>query len=147
MVSPLSPALLSCVSASLPLLLLLCVQHHGVKCHSCSGPPPPSHPWPPGLQSGHWLVSGVQSSVHCLSLLVSSSSFVTGDQIEYRVTQKQCPLLQVGILLHLANIIVFRMWAQGINPDNSAIPYLTALGDLLGGAFLAVVFYLVELTN
>jgi len=53
-------------------------------------------------------------------------------------------LFQVGSLLHIANIIVHRMWSHGINPDNSAIPYLTALGDLMGGAFLAAVFQIVH---
>lgn len=32
------------------------------------------------------------------------------------------------------------MWVKEIDPDNSAIPYLTALGDLLGTALLAVAF-------
>ena len=32
----------------------------------------------------------------------------------------------------------------GIDPDNSAIPYLTALGDLLGGAFLGAAFCILE---
>ena len=67
--------------------------------------------------------------------------------IKYRVFYKTVLNLQVGLLLHIANIIVYKMWAQGINPDNSAIPYLTALGDLLGGAFLAAVFYLVEILD
>jgi len=53
-------------------------------------------------------------------------------------------LLQVGSLLHIANMMVHRMWSHGINPDNSAIPYLTALGDLMGGAFLAAVFQIVH---
>ena len=67
--------------------------------------------------------------------------------VKYRVFLKTVLNLQVGLLLHIANIIVYKMWAQGINPDNSAIPYLTALGDLLGGAFLAAVFYLVEILD
>ncbi len=29
---------------------------------------------------------------------------------------------------------------SGVDPDSAAIPYLTAAGDLLGGAFLAAVF-------
>jgi len=53
-------------------------------------------------------------------------------------------LLQVGSLLHIANMMVHSMWGHGINPDNSAIPYLTALGDLMGGAFLATVFQIIN---
>lgn len=56
-------------------------------------------------------------------------------------------LLQVGLLLHLANVMVHSMWRRGVDPDNSAIPYLTALGDLLGGAFLALVFHLLDVVN
>jgi solute carrier family 41 len=37
------------------------------------------------------------------------------------------------------------MWKCSIDPDNSAIPYLTALGDLLGGGLLALAFELLFL--
>lgn len=49
-------------------------------------------------------------------------------------------LFQVLILLYIAQIMVLFMWQRKIDPDNSAIPYLTALGDLLGGALLAMAF-------
>lgn len=32
------------------------------------------------------------------------------------------------------------MWKWKIDPDNSSIPYLTALGDLLGSSLLALAF-------
>lgn len=32
------------------------------------------------------------------------------------------------------------MWKYKIDPDNSAIPFLTALGDLFGSCLLAVAF-------
>ncbi|XP_017852433.1 solute carrier family 41 member 1 isoform X2 [Drosophila busckii] len=47
-------------------------------------------------------------------------------------------LIQVMLLLYIAHIIVHAMWKWKIDPDNSAIPYLTALGDLLGSSLLAV---------
>ena len=53
-------------------------------------------------------------------------------------------MVQVGLLLHVASVMVHSMWGRGVDPDNSAIPYLTALGDLLGGALLAGVFYTVD---
>ena len=53
----------------------------------------------------------------------------------------------MGLLLHLASVMVHSMWTRGVDPDNSAIPYLTALGDLLGGAFLAVVFHLMDIVS
>ena len=49
-------------------------------------------------------------------------------------------LLQVSLLLYICRLMVFAMWHRDIDPDNSAIPYLTALGDLFGGAFLALAF-------
>ncbi|KAG8128096.1 hypothetical protein E2320_014989 [Naja naja] len=50
----------------------------------------------------------------------------------------------VGILLYMADIIVRLMWRKGLDPDNYSIPYLTALGDLLGTG-LAVCFHLLWL--
>lgn len=56
-------------------------------------------------------------------------------------------LLQVGILLYVADIIVRLMWRWSLDPDNFSIPYLTALGDLLGTGFLALCFHLVMLVE
>lgn len=36
--------------------------------------------------------------------------------------------------------MVLWMWRAAIDPDNSAIPYLTAIGDLLGTFLLGVAF-------
>lgn len=44
------------------------------------------------------------------------------------------------LLLYIAHIIVHAMWKWKIDPDNSSIPYLTALGDLLGSSLLALAF-------
>ena len=38
--------------------------------------------------------------------------------------------------------MVHWMWKSGDDPDNFAIPYLTALGDLLGTSLLALCFYI-----
>ncbi|XP_026272474.1 solute carrier family 41 member 1 [Frankliniella occidentalis] len=51
-------------------------------------------------------------------------------------------VLQVLLLLYIAHVMTHWMWKQGIDPDNSAIPYLTAIGDLLGTGLLAVAFQL-----
>ncbi|XP_048346282.1 solute carrier family 41 member 3 isoform X2 [Sphaerodactylus townsendi] len=56
-------------------------------------------------------------------------------------------LLQVGILLYVADLIVRLMWRKGLDPDNFSIPYLTALGDLLGTGLLALCFFLVWVIN
>lgn len=36
--------------------------------------------------------------------------------------------------------MIHAMWKFKIDPDNSAIPFLTALGDLFGSCLLAVAF-------
>jgi len=56
-------------------------------------------------------------------------------------------LLQVSLLLYICRVMVFWMWSRDIDPDNSAIPYLTALGDLFGGAFLALAFIFLHIAG
>uniref|UniRef100_T1D8G8 Solute carrier family 41 member n=1 Tax=Crotalus horridus TaxID=35024 RepID=T1D8G8_CROHD len=50
-------------------------------------------------------------------------------------------LLQVFILLWIADWMVHHIWKKGKDPDSFSIPYLTALGDLLGTALLAMSFH------
>lgn len=52
--------------------------------------------------------------------------------------------VQVLLLLYVAHVMVHWMWSRGVDPDNSAIPYLTALGDLTGTALLALAFLLLD---
>jgi len=54
---------------------------------------------------------------------------------------------QVAVLLYLCQIIVYCMWSGGTDPDNAAIPYLTAFGDLLGTAFLLLAFLALTAAN
>lgn len=49
-------------------------------------------------------------------------------------------VLQVALLLYIAHVMVHFMWSRAIDPDNSAIPYLTALGDLFGTSLLSLAF-------
>uniref|UniRef100_A0A3Q3XLI8 Solute carrier family 41 member n=1 Tax=Mola mola TaxID=94237 RepID=A0A3Q3XLI8_MOLML len=49
-------------------------------------------------------------------------------------------LLQVFSLLCLADCMVHCLWRRGKDPDSYSIPYLTALGDLLGTALLSFGF-------
>ena len=51
------------------------------------------------------------------------------------------------MLLYLCQVLVYWMWSRGTDPDNAAIPYLTAVGDLLGTAFLAVSFIILNLAQ
>lgn len=52
--------------------------------------------------------------------------------------------IQVCILLYVARVLVYALWSRGTDPDNAAIPFLTALGDLLGGGLLALVFWILD---
>ncbi|XP_043494099.1 solute carrier family 41 member 1-like [Polistes fuscatus] len=56
-------------------------------------------------------------------------------------------VLQVMLLLYVAHVIIHAMWRHKIDPDNSAIPYLTALGDLSGTLFLALAFWFLTAIN
>ncbi|XP_058816250.1 solute carrier family 41 member 1 isoform X2 [Topomyia yanbarensis] len=56
-------------------------------------------------------------------------------------------LIQIMLLLYIAHVIIHAMWKWKIDPDNSAIPYLTALGDLLGSSFLAMAFLFLQSIN
>ncbi|XP_067090791.1 solute carrier family 41 member 2 [Osmerus mordax] len=51
-------------------------------------------------------------------------------------------LLQVFSLLCIADWMVHCLWRRGKDPDSYSIPYLTALGDLLGTGLLALAFLL-----
>ncbi|XP_059879188.1 solute carrier family 41 member 3 [Delphinus delphis] len=49
-------------------------------------------------------------------------------------------LVQVTILLYLAEATVRLTWNRALDPDDHCIPYLTGLGDLLGTSLLALCF-------
>lgn len=51
-------------------------------------------------------------------------------------------LIQVVLLLYITQLMVVWMWIRGMDPDSSAIPYLTAAGDLIGTALLGIAFHL-----
>ncbi|EFN82421.1 solute carrier family 41 member 3 [Harpegnathos saltator] len=56
-------------------------------------------------------------------------------------------VIQVMFLLYIAHIMIHAMWRYKMDPDNSAIPYLTALGDLSGSLFLALAFWFIYAIN
>ncbi|CAB3379645.1 Hypothetical predicted protein [Cloeon dipterum] len=55
--------------------------------------------------------------------------------------------LQVGIMLHVAYVITHVLWKLKFDPDTSAIPPLTALADLVGAGFLALIFNALDITD
>ncbi|KAJ3587062.1 hypothetical protein NHX12_013452 [Muraenolepis orangiensis] len=102
--------------------------------------------------------SGVNSrSARVLLMLVlpghmvflSAISLLQGEEAGLSLAFSACyltaALLQVAILLYVADLIVRLMWRRSLDPDNFSIPYLTALGDLLGTGFLALCFRCVSL--
>lgn len=56
-------------------------------------------------------------------------------------------IIQLAILLYLAYISVFWAWKMKINPDNSAIPFTSALADVLGNCLMAGAFTFLKLIN
>ncbi|XP_075951424.1 solute carrier family 41 member 1-like isoform X1 [Anarhichas minor] len=104
--------------------------------------------------------SGVNSkSARVLLMLVVPGQLVflyaiyllQGDEAPISVAFTACylsaALLQVAILLYFADLIIRMMWRRSLDPDNFSIPYLTALGDLLGTGFLALCFRSVSLVQ
>uniref|UniRef100_A0AC35TI18 BTB domain-containing protein n=1 Tax=Rhabditophanes sp. KR3021 TaxID=114890 RepID=A0AC35TI18_9BILA len=49
-------------------------------------------------------------------------------------------LFQVILILYICQLLVAFLWQKQIDPDNAAIPYLTAIGDLTGTVFLYFAF-------
>lgn len=55
--------------------------------------------------------------------------------------------IHVAILLQLAHNFVHWLWKVGVNPDNTAIPFLTAFADLVGSVLLFTSFVLLFLAG
>uniref|UniRef100_A0A8C6U597 Solute carrier family 41 member n=1 Tax=Neogobius melanostomus TaxID=47308 RepID=A0A8C6U597_9GOBI len=107
--------------------------------------------WPSPLIT--FFSSGVNSkSARVLLMLVVPGhlvflyaiSLLQGDEAPISLAFVFCYLcaavLQVSLLLYVADLIVRMMWRRSLDPDNFSIPYLTALGDLMGTGFLALCF-------
>lgn len=81
-------------------------------------------------------------------ILIYNAAAVIQVSISFIYLQSKCILImiklssafQVIVLLYCCNTMVHWMWKKGDDPDNFAIPYLTALGDLLGTSLLAAAF-------
>ncbi|CAK1546826.1 unnamed protein product [Leptosia nina] len=66
-------------------------------------------------------------------------------QVSFGICYVMCSVVQVMVLLYLAYILIHFMWKKKKDPDNAAIPYLTALGDLLGSVFLGLAFVILSI--
>ncbi|XP_013880959.1 solute carrier family 41 member 1 isoform X1 [Austrofundulus limnaeus] len=90
------------------------------------------------------VVPGHLVFLYAISLLQGEEAPIT---VAFTVCYLCAALLQVAILLYVADLIVRLMWRRSLDPDNFSIPYLTALGDLLGTSFLALCFRCVSLVQ
>lgn len=50
-------------------------------------------------------------------------------------------LLQVSILLYAAHVLVPFLWRRKMDPDNTAVPVLMAMADLLGTCLLTSAYF------
>jgi len=89
------------------------------------------------------LVPGQIIFVYCICMFRESTSPTPLFLLAYIFAS----ILQVVLLLYLCKILVYWMWSRGSDPDNAAIPYLTAVGDLLGTGFLTIAFYFLQFGN
>lgn len=87
------------------------------------------------------------SALFVFSYIFVSFVQVIAHRIElYRIFERSNyrTALQICLLLYIAHVLIHAMWRWKIDPDNSAIPYLTALGDLFGSMFLALAFLFIQ---
>lgn len=78
--------------------------------------------------------------VFVLSADVIANDGVLRTSISFILSYLSVSVLQIMILLYIAHLMVHTMWKHKMDPDNSAIPYLTALGDLIGSSLLLLAF-------
>ncbi|KAI9531276.1 hypothetical protein NQZ68_000774 [Dissostichus eleginoides] len=90
------------------------------------------------------VVPGHLVFLYAISLLQGEEAPIS---VAFGICYLFAALLQVAILLYLADLIVRVMWRRSLDPDNFSIPYLTAVGDLLGTGFLALCFHSVSLVQ
>ncbi|XP_033942177.1 solute carrier family 41 member 1-like isoform X1 [Pseudochaenichthys georgianus] len=90
------------------------------------------------------VVPGHLVFLYAISLLQGEEAPIS---VAFAICYLFAALLQVAILLYLADLIVRVMWRRSMDPDNFSIPYLTAVGDLLGTGFLALCFHSVSLVQ
>ena len=91
------------------------------------------------LKAGHTSFTPIFLTVYLIAALLQVNNFNASYVFKHFV-KIQC-VLQVIILLYIAQLLVVWMWSKGMDPDSSAIPYLTAAGDLIGTALLGAAFH------
>ncbi|XP_032766462.1 solute carrier family 41 member 2 [Rattus rattus] len=85
-----------------------------------------------------FVIPGHLIFLYTIHLMKSGHTSLT---VVFVVVYLLAAVLQVFTLLWIADWMVHRFWRKGKDPDSFSIPYLTALGDLLGTALLALSFH------
>ncbi|XP_064399874.1 solute carrier family 41 member 1-like isoform X2 [Halichondria panicea] len=89
----------------------------------------------------------IPGSIVFLSVIQLVGAGHTTQSYLFVVGYMVCALIQVVLLLLIADWGVHKIWSWGYDPDNIAIPFLTALGDLLGTGLLTLGFWLMWLVG
>lgn len=90
------------------------------------------------------VVPGHMVFIFAIVILNAGHSSITPRFVAFYLS---AALLQVAILLVITHWITYFLWKIGQDPDTSAIPYLTALGDLSGTTFLSLAFFMLYLVG
>ena len=111
------------------------------------------------IHKRHQTLKGTSDEISGVSLLFLSVAshivfiliidFINGssmdkEKLKFLVYFLAAAVAQISLLLALAKKVVEMLWQSNVDPDDAAIPYLSASADLLGGAFLTVAFMLNE---
>ncbi|XP_002740553.1 solute carrier family 41 member 1-like [Saccoglossus kowalevskii] len=88
------------------------------------------------------VVPGHLIFLYTISYLQAGHTTIT---VIFTLAYSLAAVLQVILLLIIADWMIHLMWRKYMDPDNAAIPYLTAIGDLLGTGFLALTFHILWL--
>ena len=99
------------------------------------------------LEAGHTVPTFLFVVTYLAAALLQVSKHCNVEQFIIQAISSHVNAFQVCLLLHICRILVPFLWGRGTDPDSAAIPYLTALGDLLGGGLLAVTFVLLTLAG
>ena len=99
------------------------------------------------LEAGHTVPTFLFVVTYLAAALLQVSKDCNFEQFIIQAISSHVNAFQVCLLLHICRILVPFLWGRGTDPDSAAIPYLTALGDLLGGGLLAVTFVLLTLAG
>ena len=99
------------------------------------------------LEAGHTVPTFLFVVTYLAAALLQVSKHCNFEQFIIQAISSHVNAFQVCLLLHICRILVPFLWGRGTDPDSAAIPYLTALGDLLGGGLLAVTFVLLTLAG